>query len=211
MWSTVLVTFASPIFTDARVQVYKAVVGTLSNNVFIVRCSATGESVLIDAANEAHRLLNACRELSVKRVLTTHGHWDHIGAAPELHKAGYPVGIGAADAHMLDTHDFLINDGDIFNAGELRLRALHTPGHTPGSTCFALEGAPLLFTGDTLFPGGPGATRFADSSFDDIIESIEVRLFGGFTDDTIVLPGHGDNTTIGIERPHLADWIGRGW
>ena len=111
---------------------------------------------------------------------------------------------------MLPAYDFTIPDDDVIEVGDLRLRTIHTPGHTRGSTCFLLEGHPVLFSGDTLFPGGPGNTKFEDASFPQIIESIDRRLFT-LPGDTLVLPGHGLDTTIGTERPHLQEWVDRGW
>jgi glyoxylase-like metal-dependent hydrolase (beta-lactamase superfamily II) len=111
---------------------------------------------------------------------------------------------------MLAAFDFDIPDGAVIEVGRLRLHAVHTPGHTPGSTCFTIEGSPVLFSGDTLFPGGPGNTRRNPVHFATIIRSIQQRLFT-LPDDTRVLPGHGDSTTIGTERPHLQEWIDRGW
>jgi glyoxylase-like metal-dependent hydrolase (beta-lactamase superfamily II) len=99
----------------------------------------------------------------------------------------------------------------VFEVGRLRLKTIHTPGHTPGSMCFLLEGTPVLFSGDTLFPGGPGATGFPGGDFPTIIHSVEERLFAPLAPDVLVLPGHGDDTTIGTERPHLQEWIDRGW
>jgi len=199
-------------FQNGDVDVHKVVVGPVDNNVFVVRCRATGESVLIDAANEHDRLLELCRTLDVRRVLETHGHWDHIGAVTEIRNAGYEVGVTAEDAPMLKDvgYDVLLDDAEVIEVGRLRLRAIHNPGHTPGSISFQVEGTPLLFSGDTLFPGGPGATKFPGGDFSTIIESIETKLFT-FPDDTIVLPGHGLDTTIGTERPHLDEWIARGW
>ena len=200
-----------PHFRDARAEVTKVVVGPMDNNVFVVRCRETGEAVLIDAANEAERLLALCRDLGVARVLTTHGHWDHVQAVPAVREVGIPVGVAAADAAMLPAFDFTIDDGQAIEVGRLVLRAVATPGHTPGSTCFALEGAPVLFSGDTLFPGGPGATKYPGGDFPTIIASIDERLFGAFADDTVVMPGHGADTTVGAERPHLQEWVDRGW
>jgi len=111
---------------------------------------------------------------------------------------------------MLPSYDFVIPDDDVIEVGDLRLRTIHTPGHTPGSTCFLLEGHPVVFSGDTLFPGGPGNTSFENASFDTIIESIDRRLFT-LPGDTLVLPGHGLDTTIATEAPHLDEWIARGW
>jgi len=198
-------------YRDDRVEVTRIVVGPLDNNVHVVRCRRTGESVLVDAADEPGQVLDLCRTLGVKAVLTTHGHRDHIQAVPAVRKAGVPVGIALADAHMIGTPDFLIADHDVIEAGDLRLAAVHTPGHTPGSTCFVLEGSPVLLSGDTLFPGGPGATRGPGSDFPTIIRSLRERLFATLADDTVVMPGHGADTTIGTERPHLDEWEARGW
>ncbi len=197
-------------YEDAQVRITKVVVGPMVNNVYFVRCVATGESVMVDAADEPQVLLPLCDELAVGDVLTTHGHGDHIQAVPAVRAAGHRVGIAEGDAHMLAAHDFVIADDEVIEVGRLRLHALHTPGHTPGSTCFTIEGSPVLFSGDTLFPGGPGATRSNAVNFATIIRSIEQRLFT-LPDDTIVLPGHGDDTTIGTERPHLQEWVDRGW
>jgi len=199
-------------WNNADVEVHKVVVGPVDNNVFVVRCRATGEAVLIDAANEHEHLHELCTTLDVRRVLETHGHWDHIGAVAEIRNAGYEVAVTLADAPRLADvgYDVLLDDAEVIEVGQMRLHAIHTPGHTEGSICFQVAGTPLLFSGDTLFPGGPGATKFPGGDFPTIIGSIERRLFT-FPDDTIVLPGHGDDTTIGTERPHLDEWIARGW
>jgi glyoxylase-like metal-dependent hydrolase (beta-lactamase superfamily II) len=199
-------------WSNADVEVHKVVVGPVDNNVFVVRCTATGEATLLDAANEHERLLELCQRLGVKRVLETHGHWDHIQAVPAMREAGYEVAVTALDAPKLAEvgYDVFLDDTEVIEVGKLRLHAIHNPGHTPGSISFALENTPLLFTGDTLFPGGPGNTSFDDADFGTIIRSITDKLFT-FPDDTIVLPGHGDDTTIGAERPHLEEWIERGW
>ncbi len=198
-------------YRDERAEVHKVVVGPMDNNVFVLRCRDTGEAVLIDAADEAHRLLPICRSLGVRRVLETHGHHDHIQAVPALREAGYEVGISAEDAPMLAAADFTIEDDDVIDVGRLRLRAVFTPGHTPGSTSFLVEGSPVLFAGDTLFPGGPGKTTSPGGDFPTIIRSIEERLFSCLDPDTVVMPGHGEDTTIGAEQPHLEEWIERGW
>jgi glyoxylase-like metal-dependent hydrolase (beta-lactamase superfamily II) len=123
------------------------------------------------------------------------------------------VGITADDAGMLADkgYDFLLEDDSVVEVGDLRLHTIHTPGHTAGSMCFLIEGSPVLLSGDTLFPGGPGATRFPGGDFAAIIRSVDERLFSKLAPETIVMPGHGDDTTIGDERPHLQDWIDRGW
>ena len=195
---------------DSDVLVEKLVVGPFENNVFVVRCKHTGDAVLLDAANEHELLLDVCRETGVRRVLTTHGHWDHIQAVTAVRDAGIDVGIAAGDAEMLPAYDFVIDDDEVFEVGDLRLRAVHTPGHTKGSTSFVLEGKPVVFTGDTLFPGGPGNTSTPGASFADIVASIDQRLLT-LPPDHLVLPGHGLDTTVAEERPHLQEWIDRGW
>ena len=112
---------------------------------------------------------------------------------------------------MLPSYDLTLADDDVLSVGRLRLRTIHTPGHTPGSICFRVEGTPLLFSGDTLFPGGPGNTANRLGDFPTIIESIDRRLFGVLGPETVVMPGHGADTTIGAERPHLEEWVARGW
>jgi glyoxylase-like metal-dependent hydrolase (beta-lactamase superfamily II) len=191
-------------------EVHKVVVGPMENNVFVLRCTATGDAVLVDAANEAERLLGMAKELGVGRVLTTHGHWDHIQAVPEVREAGYRVAVSAGDAGMLPAYDDVLEDDTTLEVGRLRLRTILTPGHTPGSMCFRLEGQPLLFSGDTLFPGGPGNTERDPERFATILRSIDERLFPQ-GDDVQVLPGHGDDTTIGTEKPHFDEWVERGW
>jgi len=197
-------------YEDAKAEIHKVVVGPVDNNVFVLRCKRTGDAVLLDAANEHERLLELCQRLGVRTVLETHGHWDHIQAVPAVRNAGYEVGVTAADAAMLEAYDYLLEDESVIEVGDLRLHTILTPGHTPGSICFRVEDAPILFSGDTLFPGGPGNTSFEGGDFEQIIASIDRRLFT-LPPDTLVLPGHGDDTTIGRERPHLDEWIERGW
>lgn len=199
-------------WADSRMEIHKVVVGPFENNVFVLRCKETGDAVLIDAANEHEQLLEMCQRLGVRRVLETHGHWDHIQAVPAMREAGYEVGVTSLDAPMLKDvgYDVFIDDAEIIEVGRLRLRAIHNPGHTVGSVSFQVEGAPIVFTGDTLFPGGPGATGYEGGSFEAIIHSIDTKLFT-LPPDTIVLPGHGLDTTIGSERPHLQEWVERGW
>jgi len=199
-------------YFDNNLQVHRLVVGPYDNNVFVVRCAHTGQAVLIDAANEHEKLLELCTALGVTRVLETHGHHDHIQAVPAMREAGYEVAVTALDAPRLKDvgYDVFIEHGQVIEVGRLRLEAIHNPGHTPGSVSFKVHDAPLLFSGDTLFPGGPGATHFPGGDFATIISSIDSRLFT-FPGDTVVLPGHGADTTIATERPHLQEWIDRGW
>ena len=199
-------------WNDSRMEIHRVVVGPFENNVFVVRCRETGDAILIDAANEHELLLEMCQRLGVRRVLETHGHGDHIQAVPAMREAGYEVAVTAKDAPMLKAvgYDVFIDDAEVIEVGRLRLHAIHNPGHTPGSVSFHVEGSPILFSGDTLFPGGPGATKFPGGDFAAIIDSLDNKLFT-LPADTIVMPGHGSDTTIGTERPHLAEWVARGW
>jgi glyoxylase-like metal-dependent hydrolase (beta-lactamase superfamily II) len=198
-------------YEDSLVEVHRVVVGPMDNNVHVIRCKETGEAVLVDAANEHELLLEMCQQLGVRQVIETHGHWDHIQAVPAVRDAGYAVSVSAADAGMLPSYDLLLEDGAVLEVGRLRLETIANPGHTPGSVSFFLHDTPLLFSGDTLFPGGPGNTKLEGADFGTIIRSIEERLFSRFGPEIIVLPGHGDDTTIGNESPHLQEWIDRGW
>jgi glyoxylase-like metal-dependent hydrolase (beta-lactamase superfamily II) len=199
------------IWSDAAAEVHKIVVGPMDNNVYILRCRRSGEAMLIDAANEHEALLDICRRLGVTQVVETHGHWDHIQAVPAVRDAGISVAVTSADAGMLPSYDLILDDDEQLRVGDVKLTTLATPGHTPGSICFAVDGTNLLFTGDTLFPGGPGNTSFEGGDFPTIIRSIEDRIFSRFGADTLVLPGHGDDTTVGNESPHLQEWVDRGW
>jgi glyoxylase-like metal-dependent hydrolase (beta-lactamase superfamily II) len=199
------------IWSDSAAEVHQIVVGPMDNNVYILRCRRTGDAMLVDAANEHEELLKICRDLGVRQVVETHGHWDHIQAVPAVRDAGISVAVTSADAGMLPSYDEILEDDEQLSVGDLRLKTLATPGHTPGSICFTVEGTNLLLTGDTLFPGGPGNTSFENADFDTIIQSIDRRIFARFGPDTIVLPGHGDATTVGNEAPHLQEWVDRGW
>jgi glyoxylase-like metal-dependent hydrolase (beta-lactamase superfamily II) len=199
------------IWSDARAEVHEIVVGPMENNVYIIRCRRSGDAVLIDAANEHEALLPICETLGVRSVVETHGHWDHIQAVPAVREAGISVAVTQADAGMLPSYDLILTDDEVLSVGDLRIRTLTTPGHTAGSICFALEDTPLLFSGDTLFPGGPGNTQLEGGDFESIITSIDRRIFAAFKPDTVVLPGHGSNTTVGAESPHMQEWVDRGW
>jgi glyoxylase-like metal-dependent hydrolase (beta-lactamase superfamily II) len=185
-------------------------IGPYENNIFIVSDAGSGEAYVLDGGFEPEQIAGAASGLSVRGILVTHGHRDHhenVGALKALLKA--PVGIGIDDTAMLSVEaDSLIVDGQSLNFGPHALQAIHTPGHTPGSTCFLI--GRHLFTGDTLFPGGPGNTQKDPVRFERIITSIRERLFA-LPDETTVYPGHGRDTTIGVERPHLEEWIARGW
>ena len=197
------------IFVGDGFTVWGAVVGPLDNNVYLIEDTATGTALLVDAAADADAILELVGDTPVIGVFTTHGHWDHHDAVPAVPEAlDAPFMLHRLDQTIAGKDaDIGIEPGPIPIGGTVAT-VLHTPGHTPGSVCLLLPG--VVLTGDTLFPGGPGATRFDHSSFSTIIDSIEQELFT-LSDETVVLPGHGASTTIGTERPQLASWIERGW
>ena len=211
MWNPQKVLQCDLIYEDAACEVHQTVVGAFENNVYILRCRSTGDALLIDAADEHDYLLSLSRQLGVNFVVETHGHHDHIQAIPAFREAGIEVAVAPQDAAMLPSYDLTLDDDVAIVVGRLEMKTIATPGHTPGSMCFSVPGTPLLFSGDTLFPGGPGNTSFEGGDFGTIIGSIDERLFGAFAPETIVLPGHGTATTIGEERPHLDEWVSRGW
>jgi len=192
-----------------RLIVHSLVAGPLENNVWVIACPSTGDAVIIDAADDAARILEAVVPYRVQAVLTTHSHADHIGAAAEVCETlGIPFRINQLDAPAAGIAPFdPIGHDEEITCGEVTLHAIHTPGHTPGSTCFTVDG--LLFSGDTLFPGGPGATT-DPQRFEEIMNSLEQHLFT-LPNRTRVLPGHGAPTTIGEERPSVAEWWRRGY
>lgn len=185
-------------------------VGPYDNRSYIVSCPRTHKAVIVDAADEADRIISACVGLEIESVLTTHGHHDHIAALDLVQaKLDVPFHLHPADNVIAAREpDELLAHGQEIAVGEVNLHVVHTPGHTPGSVCFVVESG--LFSGDTLFPGGPGATRWDYSSFGQIMDSIE-QLLMTLPDATIVYPGHGLGTTIGKERPQVGVWRARGW
>ena len=202
-------------FEDSSVVIHKLKCGPYDNNAYLVVCPETRESIVIDAPADPGSLIEAARTTTVKAVVITHSHSDHILGLAEVRSAlGAPVGIGEPDAGALDASpDFLLRDGEEVRAGTVGLRAISTPGHTPGSTCLAF--GDHLFTGDTLFPGGPGRTRTPEN-LAQILGSITTKLLV-LPDDTAVYAGHGDDTTIGqakrehaefASRPHAPDLCG---
>ena len=194
---------------DVRIRCLRNI-GPYENNVFIISDTASGEGYIIDAGYEPEQIAEAASDVTVKAILITHGHRDHHENVADLKaRLQVPVAIGIDDAAQLSVEpDVLLVDQQVLNFGSHALQAIHTPGHTPGSTCFVY--ARHLFTGDTLFPGGPGNTQKDPVRFERIISSVRERLFS-LPLDTVVYPGHGRDTTIGAEKPHLQEWIDRGW
>jgi glyoxylase-like metal-dependent hydrolase (beta-lactamase superfamily II) len=195
----------------------KLAVSEMANNAYLLRCTATGEALLIDAAAEPEALLALIGDADLRTVVTTHGHWDHHRALPEVVDAtGAATVAGTADAADLPVPvQRTVEHGDTVTVGEQTLEVVHLRGHTPGSIALIWRGPDdagvHAFTGDSLFPGGVGNTRKDPNRFTSLIDDVEERLFGTLPDEAWVYPGHGQDTTIGAERPHLAEWRARGW
>lgn len=202
---------------NARIS--KISVSEMHNNVYLIVDTATGDALLIDAADDwpAIKAMLAADGGRVTQLATTHRHFDHVRALPEAaRETGAQLLAGADDADDLPVAvDRRLQDGDVLQVGELHVDVATLRGHTPGSVALSLRGSDgmtHLFTGDTLFPGGVGATNHYEyQSFPQLIDDVEERLFGRYDDNTWVYPGHGDDTTLAAERPHLAEWRSRGW
>ncbi|SHI27949.1 MBL fold metallo-hydrolase [Streptomyces sp. 3214.6] len=196
-------------------MITKIAVGPMNNNAYLLRCRATDEQLLIDAANDAHALLGTIGDDGIASVVTTHQHGDHWQALAEVVAATHArthAGREDADGIPVPT-DVLLDDGDVIRVGNVELTARHLVGHTPGSIALVYDdphGHPHVFTGDCLFPGGPGRTTQA-AEFNSLMNGLETKLFDVLPDETWIYPGHGNDTTIGTERPHLAEWRARGW
>ena len=199
--------------------IIKMSVGPMDNNVYLVTCSATGETLLIDAANDPELLVELVREYAPKLALivTSHQHFDHWQALEAVATAtGAPTAVHQLDAEPLPVKpDRFLANGDTISVGDLIFDVIHLRGHTPGSVALALRPAgertaTQLFTGDCLFPGGVGKT-WEPGGFEELLSDVTSRVFGVYGDDTIVYPGHGDDTTVGAARPHLSEWRERGW
>lgn len=211
-----------------RVTVRQRSVSEMANNVYVLTSKTSGTQVLIDAADDAEavrELLESARadtpcELKLAVIITTHQHWDHVRALAEVAEAtGVPTAAGTADADAIEeatgvAAKVLLNHGDTAAFNGISLAVVGLRGHTPGSVALVYEpedGPPLCFSGDSLFPGGVGNTQQDPERFDSLLTDVVERLFDEYPDDMIVHPGHGDPTTIGAERPHLAAWRDRGW
>jgi glyoxylase-like metal-dependent hydrolase (beta-lactamase superfamily II) len=195
-------------------SVTKLAVGPMDNNAYLLRDLRTGDALLIDAAAEADRLIELIGDTPVVRIVTTHRHADHWQALAEVQAA-----TGAAVvAHPIDAEEIPVTvtepveHGDTVRAGDVELAVIHLRGHTPGSIALRYDAAaePHLFTGDSLFPGGPGRTT-SPADFTSLMNDLEQRVFDPLPDPTWVYPGHGNDTTLGAERPHIPEWRARGW
>ncbi|MGX1854937.1 MBL fold metallo-hydrolase [Streptomyces sp. NBC_01456] len=200
--------------TDLMIS--KVAVGPMNNNAYVLRCRATDEQLLIDAAAEPRTLLALIGDSGISSVVTTHRHGDHWGALREVVDAtGARTYAGRYDAEGIPVPtEVLVDDGDTLTVGRVELTARHLVGHTPGSIALVYDdphGAPHLFTGDCLFPGGVGNTFGSAENFVRLIDDVERELFDRLPDETWVYPGHGNDTTLGAERPQLAQWRERGW
>ncbi len=199
------------------VGVTKLSVGPMDNNVYLIRC--TSGTLLIDAANDADRIDAVVADDRPDAIVTTHRHDDHIQALADLSRrwccplvAGRPDAAAIAQSTGVAEPD-AVWDGDQVGCGDEQLEVIGLVGHTPGSIALAFRsgsGPAHLFTGDSLFPGGPGKTR-SEADFASLMDDLQTKIFDMFDDDTVVHPGHGDDTTLGRERPHLAEWRSRGW
>lgn len=199
--------------------IIKTSVGPMDNNTYLVTCTNTGKTLLIDAANDAENLVALVREHApdVALIVTSHQHFDHWQALTALAEAtGAPTAAHALDAEPLPVKpDRILADGDTVTVGDLSFDVIHLQGHTEGSVALALDGPATggvtqLFTGDCLFPGGVGKT-WQPGDFERLLGDVSRKVFDRFGDDTVVYPGHGDDTVLGVERPHLAEWRERGW
>ncbi len=203
----------------AALTIRKLAVSTMSNNIYLLTCRSTGRQLLVDAADEPERILSvvsASGDGGLDTIVTTHQHWDHHRALASVAAAtGATTVAGVEDAGALPVPvSRRVRQGDTVEFGDIRLDVLHLRGHTPGSIALAYaepQGRTHLWTGDSLFPGGIGNTSNPGQSFASLIEDVSTRVFDVYADDTWFYPGHGDDSTIGAERPHLQEWRDRGW
>ncbi|MEO5877257.1 MAG: MBL fold metallo-hydrolase [Streptosporangiaceae bacterium] len=195
--------------------VSKLSVGPYDNNAYLLRCAATGDQLLIDAANDAPRLLELIGDAPLSRIVTTHRHQDHWEALAEVADrtgaliVAHPHDAGPLPVPVTDPAEH----GGTVRVGEVTLDVIHLRGHTPGSIALVWNGPdrPHLFTGDSLFPGGPGSTFGDPGMFKQLMGDLQERIFARLPDPTWFYPGHGKDSTLGKERPHLAEWWSRGW
>ncbi len=199
--------------------IVKASVGPVDNNAYLITCSESGATLMIDAANDAEVLIDLVRRYAPKLslIVTSHQHFDHWQALAAVAAAtGAPTAVNKIDAGPLPVKpERLLADGDTVVIGKLRFDVIHLRGHTPGSIALALDGPATggvtqLFTGDCLFPGGVGKT-WRRGDFAQLLDDVTTRVFDVYPDSTVIYPGHGDDTVLGAERPHLGEWRERGW
>lgn len=199
----------------AGLTITKYSVGPMDNNVFLLRCTRTGEQLLIDAACEPEKLLELAGERGLATVVTTHNHYDHWEGLEEVVRATGAESLAhPADADALPVVTRTVSEGDTIRVGEAELEVIHLVGHTPGSIALLYRepgGIPHLFTGDALFPGGVGNTKGDPERFTSLINDVETKLFDRLPDETWFYPGHGNDSTLGKERPALPEWRARGW
>jgi glyoxylase-like metal-dependent hydrolase (beta-lactamase superfamily II) len=193
----------------------KVAVGPMSNNAYLLRCAVTGEQVLIDAADQPDSLLDVIGGAGLMRVITTHSHPDHWQALAQIVKVTRAETVASAvDAEEIPVPTTNpVTDGARVRVGSCELEVIGLVGHTPGSIALAYDdpdGIVHLFTGDSLFPGGPGRTSNPED-FTSLMDDLEAKVFGRFDDDTWIYPGHGNDSTLGAERPALPEWRARGW
>ncbi len=196
-------------------MISKLAVGPYDNNVYLLRCRASGAQILIDAAAEPGRIMDLIGPEGVSLIITTHRHPDHWQALQEVvDLTGAPTAAHRLDAPGIPVPtQVLLEDGEQIRFGQCSLEAIHLVGHTPGSIALLYDdpdGPPHLITGDCLFPGGVGKTSSTDD-FGSLYADVTTKLFDRLPDETWVYPGHGWDTTIGAERPHLQEWRERGW
>jgi glyoxylase-like metal-dependent hydrolase (beta-lactamase superfamily II) len=193
----------------------KLSVGPMDNNAYLLRCTGTGEQLLIDAANDADQLLSLVGPAGLSTVVTTHRHGDHWQAlAAVVETTGAESIAHPDDAPKIPVVSETVTDGDTIRVGDCELEVIHLVGHTPGSIALLYrdpDGFPHLFTGDSLFPGGVGNTFGNKEKFESLLGDVERKIFDRLPDDTWVYPGHGADTTLGKERPALPEWRARGW
>jgi glyoxylase-like metal-dependent hydrolase (beta-lactamase superfamily II) len=191
----------------------------MANNCYLLTCPTTGQQLLIDAADDAASLIDLSDGV-IDTVVTTHQHWDHHRALSDVVAVTRPqVLAGELDADAITTATGVgvtrrVSDGDRVKIGNVELEVIAIAGHTPGSICLLFEepdGSPHLFTGDSLFPGGVGATFGDADAFATLIDQVETKIFDRLPDETWFYPGHGSDSTLGAERPHLPEWRARGW
>lgn len=189
-------------YYDKEIRIKKLDIPPYDTNCYIIACPVTREAAILDTPGEADIIVTEAKEVDVRYIIITHTHPDHLGAFTAVKKKfGLPVAIHSAEAANLpSTPDLILEDGNTINFGTVSLQVLHTPGHSPGSLCL-LTGQ-HLFSGDTLFPGGPGNTR-SPAAFKQIVNSITKKLFV-LPDKTRVYPGHGADTTLGTEKQKFA-------